>query len=176
MQTETIVDVHVDLYEARVISILELVSLALPFPLSTARPSLPRVRFVSFPYIHLLAFRDGRKGARFSRLSSGSRPRRIPRNNTKIFPGRSYVRTFLFGVYTTIVACARVCNVRAFTGCRWNTSVNISSRTGEFTIGAAVLSSWPPSLLIYSAHERCSQITVFFMMLLLHRRTHSFLR
>lgn len=174
MQTETIMDVHVDLYEARVISILELVSLVLPFPFSSARPSLRAS--VSFPSrIHLLAFRDGRKGARFSRLSSGSRPRRIPRNNTKIFPGRSYVRTFLFGVYT-IVACARVCNVRAFTGCRWNTSVNISSRTGGFTIGAVVLSSWPPSLLIYSAHERCSQITVFFMMLLLHRRTHSFLR
>lgn len=168
-------DVHVDLYEARVISILELVSLVLPIPLSSARPSLRAS--VSFPSrIHLLAFRDGRKGARFSRLSSGSRPRRIPRNNTKNLP-RSFLREDVpFRCLHHRRARARVCNVRASTGCRWNTSVNISSRTGGFTIGALVLSSWPPSLLIYSAHERCSQITVFFMMLLLHRRTHSFLR
>lgn len=170
-------DVHVDLYEARVISILELVSLVLPIPLSSVRPSLRAS--VSFPSrIHLLAFLEMEGKEHVSRDYRQDRGHGgFPEIIRKIFPGRSYVRTFLFGVYTIVArARARVCNVRAFTGCRWNTSVNISSRTGGFTIGALVLSSWPPSLLIYSAHERCSQITVFFMMLLLHRRTHSFLR
>lgn len=175
MQTETIMDVRVDLYEARVISILELVPLVLPFPFSSARPSLLRVRFVSLPVSIFSRFEmEGKEHvSRDYRQDRGHGG--FPEIIRKIFPGRSYVRTFLLGVYTE-PSRARVCNVRAFTGCRWNTSVNISSRTGGFTIGALVLSSWPPSLLIYSAHERCSQITVFFMMLLLHRRTHSFLR
>lgn len=170
-------DVHVDLYEARVISILELVSLVLPLSLSPP-PDLPFARPFRFLPVSIFSRFEMEGKEHVSRDYRQDRGHGgFPEIIRKIFPGRSYVRTFLFGVFTpSSRARARVCNVRAFTGCRWNTSVNISSRTGGFTIGALVLSSWPPSLLIYSAHERCSQITVFFMMLLLHRRTHSFLR
>lgn len=159
MQTETIVDDPRRLLdEARVISIPELAPLVLPFPFSSAQPSIPlSARPFSFPSrIHLLAFRDGRKesGAYiyFSRLSSGSRPRRILRNNTKIFPPvLPTCATFLFGASLLLQRVNVYARLQDVDRTHLYTSLR---RVEGFTIGAVVLSSWPPSLLWYIARAR----------------------
>lgn len=87
-------------------------------------------------------------------VSSGSRPRTIPRNNMKNLPRSPFSELRYHR--------ARTCNVRAFTRDRIYLYTSLRRPEG-FTIGPVVLSSRPPSLLIYSARRRCSQITVFFM-------------
>lgn len=150
MQTETIVDdprrplrgtSHLD----------SRAGLTFPFFLCPTFP--PRLCFIPFSRSSSCVSRwKERTGAFFSRLSSESRPRRIPRNNNENLPWfflRAHVPFRCF----TIIVCACV----TYTPLR-----GVHHRLHLLFLTAF-------SSDIYSAHKRCSQITVFFMTLLLHR-------
>lgn len=114
---------------------------------------------------------------------------RIPRNNTKISSvclfspvfspfsvDRARKRTLprctpLSGVPLACLLCTYVYR-RSYVSLRGQGT----RLTGVVTLLFLTFSFLPAVTLIYSAHKRCSQITVPFMTLLLHRRTRSFLR
>lgn len=114
---------------------------------------------------------------------------RIPRNNTKISSvclfspvfspfsvDRARKRTLprctpLSGVPLACLLCTYVYR-RSYVSLRGQGT----RLTGVVTLLFLTFSFLPAGTLIYSAHKRCSQITVPFMTLLLHRRTRSFLR
>jgi len=164
----------VDLFEARVISIRELA----PPVLSLPRFDLVVLLYFILPY---LAFRDGRKRAHVL-------PRYPPATIVSIagFPEiirkslpRSFLRV-LFRRYDN--RCDRPTSTSLPAYVRLQTQIHLCMRlfVGQrfhprgYPLFLAVFSS--QRALIYSEHKRCSQITVPFMTLLLHRRTRSFLR
>lgn len=123
-------------------------------------------------------------------LSLGrSAPARIPRNNTKISARGGLPPLFSLFVARrsgeiyhrrsrTFICRTLACYVRKDVYTR---KVRVSSWPSHETHRRTCLlflafSFLPAGTLIYSAHKRCSQITVPFMTLLLHRRTRSFLR
>lgn len=119
-------------------------------------------------------------------VSLGRSAPTIPRNNTKIsaalFPpafspfsggeterGRQKQR----GAPLHHTAYIRTRRVYTRSSVPWPSGTTTHRRSYLLFLAFSFL---PAGTLIYSAHKRCSQITVPFMTLLLHRRTRSFLR